>query len=75
MLQPKYTMGGFEVLSDSIAGTSLQYRVLRTLLTANLPILHLGLQQKISGTFDAEFLSSKKTPDGNSSMLNNDESC
>ena len=64
MLQPKYTMDGFEVLADSITGTSLQYRVLRTLLTANLPILHLGLQQKISRTFDTVFSSSEKTPDG-----------
>ncbi|KAI4252475.1 MAG: hypothetical protein L6R42_007949, partial [Xanthoria sp. 1 TBL-2021] len=38
MLQPKYTMNGFEVLEVNVAGTSLQYRVLRTLLTTLDPV-------------------------------------
>ncbi|KAM0803161.1 hypothetical protein BDR22DRAFT_819360 [Usnea florida] len=46
------------------------YRALWTLLTANLPTLHLGLQQKISATFDAELLSSSKTADDWSKVPN-----
>jgi hypothetical protein len=64
MLQPKYTMNGFEVLEDSITGTSLQYRVLRTLLTSKLPTLHLPLQQKISKVFDAEVYCSEQSSNG-----------
>ena len=63
MLQPKYTMDGLEVLEDSITGMSIQYRVLRTLLTANLPTLQYGLQQKISKSFEDEVSSSSPSPD------------
>ena len=56
-------MNGFEVLENSVAGTSLQHRVLRTLLTANLPRLHTGLYQKISKSFDGEIRSSALIPD------------
>ena len=58
-------MNGFEVLEDSVTGTSLQYRVLRTMLTANLPKLHLELQQTISRAFDADVFASPTTTDGN----------
>lgn len=64
LLQPKHTMNGFHVLEDSVTGTSLQYRVLRTLLVANLPNLSNGLQQKISRAFDTQVCSSMKTIDG-----------
>ena len=57
-------MNGFNVLEDNVTGTSLQYRVLRTLLTASLPTLHIGLQQTISSAFDAEVYSSNHTSDG-----------
>lgn len=64
MLQPKYTMNGFEVLEVNVAGTSLQYRVLRTLLTSNLPTLHCGLEQRISQAFHAAVQSSEQDCDG-----------
>ena len=64
MLQPKYTMDGLEVLEDSVTGMSIQYRVLRTLLTASLPTLQYGLQQKISKSFEDEVCSSPLSPDG-----------
>lgn len=57
-------MDGFNVLEDSITGTSLQYRVLRVLLTGNLPDLHYGLQQSIARAFDAEIRSSEEKSDG-----------
>lgn len=64
LLQPKHTMNGFHVFEDSVTGTSLQYRVLRTLLTANLPNLSNGLQQKIGRACDTQVCSGMKTIDG-----------
>ncbi|KAK0516452.1 hypothetical protein JMJ35_001055 [Cladonia borealis] len=69
MLRPKYTMDGFEVLEESVTGTSLQHRVLRTLLTANLLTLHAGLQRKISESFDGEIYSSSLTPNSDWTTL------
>lgn len=62
-------MIGFQVLEDSITSTSLQERVLRTILTSKLPNLHRGLQQRISKVLVEEVVSGDRTPDGKPRLL------
>ena len=57
-------MNGFQAHDEAIARTSLQYRVLRTLLTAHLPVLHDALKEKVLTAFEAEISTYEVKADG-----------
>ena len=54
MFQPKYTMIGFEVKEEPTANSPIFARVLRTLLTSKLPLLHTDIRSRVSETFTQE---------------------
>ena len=54
MFQPKYTMIGFELKEEPTANSQNFARVLRTLLTSKLPLLHTAIRSRVSETFTQE---------------------
>ena len=47
-------MFGFDIQEDESSTRNVAHRVLRTLLTANLPALRSELQRRIKSAFDEE---------------------
>ena len=58
IFKPKYTMFGFNVQKDVSTTQSIAHRVLRTLLTANLPKLQPILLNRIGEAFAKDLASS-----------------
>lgn len=64
MLQPKYTMNGFEVHDQMTANGSTHFRVLRVLLRSNLQSLQPVLQKAIAEAFTKEIQSRRQDENG-----------
>ena len=58
IFKPKFTMFGFNVQKDVSATQGIAHRVLRTLLTANIPNLQPALRNRIEEAFAQDFASS-----------------
>lgn len=56
MFQPRYTMNGYELKEEPKANSSGHSRVLRILLTLNLPLLHGAIQERVAEVLTQEFL-------------------
>lgn len=54
MFQPKYTMNGHELKEEPKANSPGFSRVLRTLLTSKLHMLHSAIQHRVSEEFARE---------------------
>ena len=51
MFQPKYTMNGYELKEEPKANSVGHSRVLRTLLTSKLPVLHSAICSRVAEVF------------------------
>ena len=51
MFQPKYTMNGYELKEEPKANSVGHSRVLRTLLTSKLPVLHSAICSRVAESF------------------------